>query len=128
LSQSRSRQKLVAVLLFGALLLAAPFLWGAFVDFESKEGRTQVYSEDSPRSIKDLAACLLKREQGGPALEVVSRNHFSDPVRGLTVTIDDRGDRRTVRAWLPPKSVLGRAEADRLASCRTEAVCTGAGC
>jgi hypothetical protein len=117
LSQARSRKKLIAVLLFGAVLLAAPLLWNGWTSGHELSGKGQVFDAVSQRPVKDLVGCLVQRPAGGLSLSIMTVNHFADPARGLVVRIEPQPSGARLRAWLEEGKTLTSSETAQLAGC-----------
>ena len=115
--QVRSRRILIAIGALAAVLLTAPYAMRRWSEVQMLSGKDQRFQDHTYRSTGDLLKCLLKRVRGGLALQVVSENHFADPARGLAVVVDNHGDYRIVRAWLPKGAALTPGEATQLGSC-----------
>lgn len=117
MSQTRSRKKLIAVLLFGAVLLAAPLLWNGWTSGRELSGKVAVFEATSQRPVKDLVGCLVQRPAGGLSLSIMTVNHFADPARGLVVRIEPQGTTARLRAWIAEGSALTSGEKAQLAEC-----------
>lgn len=109
--------KLIAVLVFGAVLLAAPFLWNSWTSGHELNGKLAVFDAASQRSAKDLVGCLVQRPAGGLTLSIVTVNHFADPARGLVVRIEPKAAGTQLRAWIAKGGALMPGERAQLAGC-----------
>ena len=116
-TQTRSRRILVAIGLIALVLLTAPYAMRRWSEMQLLAGKEQAFQDHSYRPNGELLLCLLKREPGGLALQVVSENHFADPARSLAVTVDERTSFRIVRAFLPKGTALTPGELGQLTAC-----------
>ena len=116
-TQARSRRILLAIGLIALVLLAAPYGWRRWSEVQLLAGKEQVFQDHAYRPNAELLLCLLKREPGGLALQVISENHFADPARTLAVTVDERTSFRIVRAFLPKGAELTPGELGQLTAC-----------
>jgi hypothetical protein len=117
LSQARSRKKLIAVLLFGAVLLSAPLLWQGWTTARELNGKVAVFDAPSQHPVKDILGCLVHRPAGGLKLTIMAANHFADPARGLTVRIEPQANGARLKAWIAQGQALNAGEAAQLKSC-----------
>ena len=115
--QPRSRRILIAIGALAVVALATPYAMRRWSEGHLLSGKVQQFQDHSYRSNNDLLLCLLKREPGGVALNVVSENHFADPARALAVVVDERTSFRIVRAYLPKGTGLTPSEAGQLTAC-----------
>lgn len=116
-TQPRSRRILIALAALAVVLLATPYAMRRWSEVQLLAGKEQQFQDHSYRSRGDLLLCLLKREPGGLALQIISENHFEDPARALAVTLDERTSFRIIRAYLPKGSALTQGEAGQLTAC-----------
>ena len=116
-AQRRSRRILIAFGALAVVLLATPYAIRRWSEGQLLAGKAQQFQDHSDRSRGDLLLCLLKREPGGLALQIISENHFVDPARALAVTLDERTSFRIVRAYLPKGSALTPGELGQLQAC-----------
>ena len=116
-AQVRSRRILVAIGLIALVLLAAPYAMRRWSEVQLLAGKEQVFQDHAYRPNGELLLSLLRREPGGLALQVVSENHFADPARKLALTLDEHGDYRILRAYLPKGAALTPGELGQLTGC-----------
>ena len=116
-AQRRSRRILIALGALAVVLLATPYAMRRWSEGQLLAGKAQQFQDQSDRSRGDLLLCLLKREPGGLALQIISENHFADPARALAVTLDERTSFRIIRAYLPKGGALTAGEAGQLKAC-----------
>lgn len=105
------------MLLFGAVLLAAPLLWNGWTSGRELNGKVAAFDAVSQRPVKDLVGCLVQRQAGGLSLSIMTVNHFADPARGIVVRIEPQGAAARVRAWIAEGSALTAGETAQLAGC-----------
>ena len=113
---NRSQRILVAIGLGTLAALAAPYVIRAVVDSQAISGKVAVFQDHSYRPNKDLVLCLIKHP-GALNLAVTSNDIYTDANSGLAVKIDERGDFRVVKAWLPKGQALTAEQAAQLKGC-----------
>lgn len=105
------------MLLFGGLLLSAPFLWQAWTSGHELDGKVAVFDAASSRPANALLECLVQRPDQGLKLSIVAENHFADSARGIAVRIEPRGDGQAIKAWITSGRTLTAGEAAQLRGC-----------
>ena len=116
-AQRRSRRILIVLGALAVALLATPYAMRRWSEGQLLAGKEQQFQDHSYRSRGELLLCLLKREPGGLALQIISENHYADPARALAVTLDERTNFRIVRAYLPKGGALTPGELGQLTAC-----------
>ncbi len=107
------------MLLLGAALLAAPFLWNGWVTGHELSGKVAVFEAPSQRPVSDLVGCLVQRPTGGLSLSIMTVNNFADPARGLVVRIVPMGAISSLKAWIVEGGALTAGETAQLVGCAT---------
>ncbi len=116
-AQLRSRRILIAIGALAVTALAAPYAMRRWSEVQLLAGKEQQFQDHTYNANNELLLCLLRREPGGLALQIISENHFSDPARALAVTVDERTSFRIVRAYLPKTARLTPGELGQLTAC-----------
>lgn len=117
MSLNSSRKKLIAVLVLGALLLSAPFLWNAWTAARELNGKVAAFDAPTTRPVKDVLGCLVQRPEGGLKLQIMAMNHFADTDRGITVRIEPQAGGARLKAWIDQGKTLTQGETAQLSSC-----------
>ena len=97
--------------------LATPYAMRRWSEEQLLSGKEQQFQGHTYNANNALLLCLLKREPGGLALQIISENHFSDPARALAVTVEEHTSFRIVRAYLPKAARLTPGELGQLHAC-----------
>ncbi len=117
---NRSQRILVAIGIAALLALAAPYLTRAVVDNRAISGKQSVFTARSAWPRKDLVLCLI-RPPGPLGLSVASNDLYTNPAGDLAVRVRDKGQYRTVEAWLPQGRTLSAEQLARLRFCAASA-------
>lgn len=113
---NRSQRILVVIGLSIVLAMAAPYLLRGLVDSRATSGKALIFEGRSPHPQKDLVLCLIKRP-GALNLTVASNDLYTDAASGLAIRVENRGETRQVRAWLPQGQTLGAEPMAQLKGC-----------
>ena len=96
--------------------MSAPYVLRVVVDRQAVAGKDLVFEGESLRPGKDLVLCLIKHPSA-LNLVVSSNDLYSDPATGLAVAVDERGETRKLKAYLPKGKALSAEQTAQLKDC-----------